>query len=72
VRLVYPSVKKVGIGIGVSYGRGVLVCRTGDNMDDKWGAPMIYTLDTSSMGAPTGFHFHGLKSEIPCLSQDVA
>jgi lipid-binding SYLF domain-containing protein len=26
--LVYPSVKKVGIGIGVSYGRGVLVCRT--------------------------------------------
>ena len=27
--LVYPSVKKVGVGIGVSYGRGVLVCRTG-------------------------------------------
>src|ERR1700734_2744815 len=48
--LVYPSVKKVGIGIGVSYGRGVLVCRTGANMDGKWGAPIMYTLDTSSLG----------------------
>jgi SH3 domain-containing YSC84-like protein 1 len=52
--LVYPSVKKVGIGIGVSYGRGVLVCRTGANMDGKWGAPIMYTLDTSSLGAQLG------------------
>jgi SH3 domain-containing YSC84-like protein 1 len=52
--LVYPSVKKVGIGIGVSYGRGVLVCRTGANLDGKWGAPIMYTLDTSSLGAQLG------------------
>jgi SH3 domain-containing YSC84-like protein 1 len=52
--LVYPSVKKVGIGIGVGYGRGVLVCRTGANMDGKWGAPIMYTLDTSSLGAQLG------------------
>jgi lipid-binding SYLF domain-containing protein len=52
--LVYPGVKKVGIGIGVSYGRGVLVCRTGANMDGKWGAPIMYTLDTSSLGAQLG------------------
>jgi lipid-binding SYLF domain-containing protein len=52
--LVYPSVKKVGIGIGVSYGRGVLVCRTGANMDGKWGAPIMYILDTSSLGAQLG------------------
>jgi SH3 domain-containing YSC84-like protein 1 len=52
--LVYPSVKKVGIGIGVSYGRGVLVCRTGANMDGKWGAPIMYTLDTGSLGAQLG------------------
>jgi lipid-binding SYLF domain-containing protein len=52
--LVYPSVKKVGVGIGVSYGRGVLVCRTGANMDGKWGAPIMYTLDTSSLGAQLG------------------
>jgi lipid-binding SYLF domain-containing protein len=52
--LVYPSVKKVGIGIGVSYGRGVLVCRTGANMAGKWGAPIMYTLDTGSLGAQLG------------------
>jgi SH3 domain-containing YSC84-like protein 1 len=52
--LVYPSVKKVGIGIGVSYGRGVLVCRTGANMNGKWGAPIMYTLDTGSLGAQLG------------------
>lgn len=52
--LVYPRVKKVGVGIGVSYGRGVLVCRSGANMDGKWGAPIMYTLDTSSLGAQLG------------------
>jgi SH3 domain-containing YSC84-like protein 1 len=52
--LVYPSVKKVGIGIGVTYGRGVLVCRTGANMNGKWGAPIMYTLDTGSLGAQLG------------------
>jgi lipid-binding SYLF domain-containing protein len=51
--LVYPSVKKVRIGIGMSYGRGV-VCRTGANMDGKWGAPIMYTLDTGSLGAQLG------------------
>jgi SH3 domain-containing YSC84-like protein 1 len=31
--LVYPGVKKVGIGLGVSYGKGVLFCRSGKTMD---------------------------------------
>jgi SH3 domain-containing YSC84-like protein 1 len=31
--LIFPSVKKVAIGIGGSYGRGVLVCRQGEKMD---------------------------------------
>jgi lipid-binding SYLF domain-containing protein len=52
--LVYPSVKKVGVGIGVSYGRGVLVCRSGKEMRGKWGAPVMYTLDTGSLGAQLG------------------
>jgi lipid-binding SYLF domain-containing protein len=51
--LVYPGVKKVGVGIGVGYGRGVLVCRSG-KMDGSWGAPVMYTLDTSSLGAQLG------------------
>lgn len=52
--LVYPGVKKVGVGLGVSYGRGVLVCRSGANMDGKWGAPIMYSLDTGSLGAQLG------------------
>jgi SH3 domain-containing YSC84-like protein 1 len=53
--MVYPSVKKFGLGIsGMGYGRGVLVCRTGPKMDGKWGAPIMYTLDTHSLGAQLG------------------
>ena len=52
--LVYPGVKKVGVGLGVSYGRGVLVCRSGKTMDGNWGAPVMYTLDTNSLGAQLG------------------
>jgi lipid-binding SYLF domain-containing protein len=52
--LVYPSVKKVGIGIGVSYGRGLITCRSGAQMNGKWSAPAMYTLDTSSLGLQLG------------------
>ena len=51
---VYPGVKKVGVGLGVTYGRGVLSCRTGQNMDGPWSAPIMYTLDTGSIGAQLG------------------
>jgi lipid-binding SYLF domain-containing protein len=52
--LVYPNVKKVGVGVGVGYGRGVLICRNGKTMNGNWGAPVMYTLDTSSLGAQLG------------------
>jgi lipid-binding SYLF domain-containing protein len=52
--LVYPGVKKVGIGIGVSYGRGVLSCRTGKEMEGPWSPPAMYSLDTGSLGVQLG------------------
>lgn len=52
--IVYPGVRKVGVGLGVSYGRGVMVCRTGADMDGKWGPPIMYTLDTGSLGLQLG------------------
>jgi lipid-binding SYLF domain-containing protein len=52
--LVFPTVKKVGIGIGVTYGRGVLVCRKGPKMDGAWGAPAMYKLDVGSLGVQLG------------------
>jgi SH3 domain-containing YSC84-like protein 1 len=52
--LIFPSVKKVAVGIGTSYGRGVLVCRKGDHMDGSWGAPAMYKLDEGSLGIQLG------------------
>lgn len=52
--LIFPSVKKVAVGIGGSYGRGVLVCRKGAKMDGAWGAPVMYSLDQGSLGIQLG------------------
>jgi lipid-binding SYLF domain-containing protein len=52
--LVFPGVKKVGIGIGVSYGRGVIVCRSGKDMTGPWASPAMYKLDTGSLGVQLG------------------
>lgn len=43
--LVFPMVRKVGVGIGVTYGFGVLVCRSGANMAGAWSAPAMYRLN---------------------------
>jgi lipid-binding SYLF domain-containing protein len=52
--VVFPSVKKIAIGIGGSYGRGVMVCRNGAKMDGAWGAPAMYKLDQGSIGVQLG------------------
>ena len=52
--LVFPSVKKIAVGIGGSYGRGVLVCRKDAKMDGTWGAPAMYALDQESLGVQLG------------------
>jgi len=52
--LVFPSVKKVAVGIGGSYGRGVLVCRKGEKMSGAWSAPVMYSLDQGSLGIQLG------------------
>jgi len=52
--LIFPSVKKVAVGIGSSYGRGALVCRKGATMNGSWGAPAMYKLDQGSIGIQLG------------------
>lgn len=52
--LIFPSVKKVAIGIGGSYGRGALICRRGAEMNGQWGAPAMYALDQGSIGLQLG------------------
>lgn len=52
--VVVPSVKKFAIGIGGSYGRGVMVCRTGKDFTGPWGSPAMYALEGASFGLQLG------------------
>jgi lipid-binding SYLF domain-containing protein len=52
--LVFPDVKKVGVGVGVTYGRGVIVCRSGSDMSGPWSAPAMYKLNVGSLGPQLG------------------
>src|SRR5215475_8696766 len=49
-----PSVKKGAFGIGGSYGRGIMVCRSGEHYKGKWGAPALYALEGISIGFQLG------------------
>jgi SH3 domain-containing YSC84-like protein 1 len=52
--IVMPSVKKLAIGIGGSYGRGVMVCRSGEHFTGAWGAPAMYALEGGNIGFQLG------------------
>lgn len=52
--IVLPSVIKLAIGIGGSYGRGVMVCRSGDDFTGSWGAPSMIALEGGSFGLQLG------------------
>jgi len=49
---IVPSQVKFALGIGGTYGRGVLVCRKGGN--GAWGAPSMFTLGAASIGFQIG------------------
>src|SRR6478736_5185882 len=52
--VILPSVKKGAFGIGGSYGRGVMICRSGAHYKGKWGAPALYALEGVSIGFQLG------------------
>jgi len=52
--IVLPSVKKLAIGIGGSYGRGVMTCRTGQHFTGPWSAPAMYALEGGNIGFQLG------------------
>jgi lipid-binding SYLF domain-containing protein len=52
--IVLPSVLKFALGIGGSYGRGVMVCRSGSNSSGPWGAPSMIALEGGSFGLQLG------------------
>ncbi|MGA8763403.1 MAG: lipid-binding SYLF domain-containing protein [Candidatus Sulfotelmatobacter sp.] len=52
--VVLPSVKKGAFGVGGSYGRGVMECRSGEHYTGPWGAPALYALEGVSIGLQLG------------------
>jgi lipid-binding SYLF domain-containing protein len=52
--IILPSVKKGAIGIGGSFGRGVMICRKGQHYTGTWGAPAMYALEGINIGFQLG------------------
>src|SRR5208283_5336803 len=52
--VVLPSVLKFAVGIGGSYGRGVMSCRSGVKFNGPWGAPTMIALEGGSLGIQLG------------------
>jgi lipid-binding SYLF domain-containing protein len=52
--IVVPSVKKFALGVGGSYGRGLMTCRSGQTFDGPWGAPTMIALEGGSLGLQVG------------------
>lgn len=52
--VVIPSMTKVAMGVGGSYGRGAMVCRTGAAFNGAWGAPAMYAIEGGSFGLQLG------------------
>jgi lipid-binding SYLF domain-containing protein len=52
--IVFPSMKKVAIGVGASYGRGVISCRSGETFEGPWSTPAMFALEGASIGFQLG------------------
>ena len=61
--VVFPSVLKFAIGIGGSYGRGAITCRTGKSHTGPWSAPAMMALE----GANIWFQLGGQATDFVLL-----
>jgi len=52
--IVFPGVKKAALGVGGSYGRGAMACRTGADFKGPWSAPSLMALEGGSIGFQIG------------------
>jgi lipid-binding SYLF domain-containing protein len=52
--VILPSVKKGAFGIGGSFGRGVMICRSGEHYTGLWGPPAMYALEGVNIGFQLG------------------
>jgi lipid-binding SYLF domain-containing protein len=64
--IVMPSVKKLALGIGATYGRGVMTCRTGDDYKGPWSPPIMM----ASSGGNIGFQVGGEATDFVIIAMN--
>jgi len=52
--VILPGVKKFGVGVGGSGGRGPMLCRGGENFTGGWSTPAMMTIGGASVGLQVG------------------
>ena len=52
--IVFPTVLKGAFGLGGSFGRGAITCRTGPKFAGPWSAPAMFALEGVSFGFQLG------------------
>jgi lipid-binding SYLF domain-containing protein len=52
--IILPSVVKFALGVGGSYGRGVMTCRGGEEFTGPWGPPSMMAVAGGSFGLQLG------------------
>ena len=52
--IILPSVKKGAFIVGGSFGRGVMICRSGQHYTGLWGPPAMYALEGVNIGFQLG------------------
>lgn len=61
--IVVPSTLKFAIGIGGDFGRGAIICRTGEHFTGPWSAPALFAVE----GANIGFQLGGQATDFVLL-----
>jgi lipid-binding SYLF domain-containing protein len=64
--VILPGVKKFGVGIGGSGGRGPMLCRAGDDFKGHWSTPAMMTIGGASVGLQLG----GSSTDLVLLVMD--
>jgi SH3 domain-containing YSC84-like protein 1 len=64
--VILPGVKKFGVGIGGSGGRGPMLCRGGENFSGQWSTPAMMTIGGASVGLQLG----GSSTDVVLLIMD--
>jgi SH3 domain-containing YSC84-like protein 1 len=52
--VIIPSVLKAAFIVGGTYGRGAMVCRSGQGFNGQWGAPVMMGVEGGSIGLQLG------------------